>query len=482
MANISKIKLPNGSIYDIKPSSDPTVNKDGIFYIETDPVYSNETLLKLTTDTDILIANYQGLTGLKLVLHYTLSTDSSTNVKLQLNKNNNNILPKNIKRDDASLESGLRPGGMYFLCFDGNNFIISNYNNTVYENLEYENPVAATPISAGNFVYCGIPTTSNGRAIYSIEHVLTHFTTSSTVDWDWGIAYCTEAVEAGNTIPKGALLRQTTIDTTGISSTTPINIYAFFKNDGPVKANSTIILDSSCVGTSTTDTNATSFIYVGMAIGGKAYIDLTNHDFISIKDSNVLAYPPFTGTSITKINNREIYLPVNTVFGTCNSHTGGGDPQRGGDSGSGSGDAGGSDGGNAGGPWTGIVTINNNEDYDQRNGSTIAVYFTNDDVSYIPANAKLNINSLGAYPIYYNNAPIGGSDITTPCTAIFLYDGAYYHLVAGGTPGGVLNPSIFELKSNKVTTLSDQSTDTQFPSAKCVYDLIGDIETLLSEI
>ena len=36
--------------------------------------------------------------------------------------------------------------------------------------------------------------------------------------------------------------------------------------------------------------------------------------------------------------------------------------------------------------------------------------------------------------------------------------------------------------SNLVTSLSDSSTDTQYPSAKCVYDLIGDIETLLSEV
>lgn len=36
--------------------------------------------------------------------------------------------------------------------------------------------------------------------------------------------------------------------------------------------------------------------------------------------------------------------------------------------------------------------------------------------------------------------------------------------------------------SNKVTSLSSSSTDTQYPSAKCVYDLVGDIETLLSNI
>lgn len=39
-----------------------------------------------------------------------------------------------------------------------------------------------------------------------------------------------------------------------------------------------------------------------------------------------------------------------------------------------------------------------------------------------------------------------------------------------------------ENTSNKVTSLSAQSTDTQYPSAKCVYDMIGDVETLLSQV
>lgn len=36
--------------------------------------------------------------------------------------------------------------------------------------------------------------------------------------------------------------------------------------------------------------------------------------------------------------------------------------------------------------------------------------------------------------------------------------------------------------SNKVTSISSTSTDTEYPSAKCVYDLIGDLETLLGGI
>lgn len=36
--------------------------------------------------------------------------------------------------------------------------------------------------------------------------------------------------------------------------------------------------------------------------------------------------------------------------------------------------------------------------------------------------------------------------------------------------------------SNKVTSLSSSSTDTQYPSARCVYDIVGDIETLINAL
>lgn len=39
-----------------------------------------------------------------------------------------------------------------------------------------------------------------------------------------------------------------------------------------------------------------------------------------------------------------------------------------------------------------------------------------------------------------------------------------------------------EDKSNKVTSISSSSTDTQYPSAKCVYDIVGDIETILTTL
>ena len=39
-----------------------------------------------------------------------------------------------------------------------------------------------------------------------------------------------------------------------------------------------------------------------------------------------------------------------------------------------------------------------------------------------------------------------------------------------------------EHTSNKVTAISSTSTDTQYPSAKCMYDIVGDIETALDAI
>jgi hypothetical protein len=39
-----------------------------------------------------------------------------------------------------------------------------------------------------------------------------------------------------------------------------------------------------------------------------------------------------------------------------------------------------------------------------------------------------------------------------------------------------------EDKNNKVTSITSSSTDTQYPSAKCVYDIVGDISSALDSI
>lgn len=42
--------------------------------------------------------------------------------------------------------------------------------------------------------------------------------------------------------------------------------------------------------------------------------------------------------------------------------------------------------------------------------------------------------------------------------------------------------SVYQTTANLVTSVSSSSTDTQYPSAKCLYDLVGDVETLINAL
>lgn len=54
--------------------------------------------------------------------------------------------------------------------------------------------------------------------------------------------------------------------------------------------------------------------------------------------------------------------------------------------------------------------------------------------------------------------------------------------ISKGTLENVITGKNLETANNKVTSISSSSTDTQYPSAKCVYDLVGDIESILEEL
>lgn len=45
-----------------------------------------------------------------------------------------------------------------------------------------------------------------------------------------------------------------------------------------------------------------------------------------------------------------------------------------------------------------------------------------------------------------------------------------------------LDLTAYQTTANLTTSLSNASTDTQYPSAKCVYDLVGDVESLLAQV
>lgn len=56
---------------------------------------------------------------------------------------------------------------------------------------------------------------------------------------------------------------------------------------------------------------------------------------------------------------------------------------------------------------------------------------------------------------------------------IFISKGTLENVVAGKN---------LETANNKVTSISSSSTDTQYPSAKCVYDIVGDIDSVIDAI
>lgn len=54
--------------------------------------------------------------------------------------------------------------------------------------------------------------------------------------------------------------------------------------------------------------------------------------------------------------------------------------------------------------------------------------------------------------------------------------------ISKGTLENVITGKSLETSTNKVTTISSSSTDTQYPSAKCVYDIVGNLESILETL
>ena len=75
-------------------------------------------------------------------------------------------------------------------------------------------------------------------------------------------------------------------------------------------------------------------------------------------------------------------------------------------------------------------------------------------------------------------------------TALNVADGAQVNVIESITINGapvVISNKVATIdltdkedKINKVFTITSASTDVQYPSAKAVYDLVGDIESLLA--
>ena len=58
-------------------------------------------------------------------------------------------------------------------------------------------------------------------------------------------------------------------------------------------------------------------------------------------------------------------------------------------------------------------------------------------------------------------------------------EGVTYKITKANLFSGLTN---IEYTTNKTTSISSSSTDEQYPSAKAVYTVIGDIESILEEL
>ena len=117
------------------------------------------------------------------------------------------------------------------------------------------------------------------------------------------------------------------------------------------------------------------------------------------------------------------------------------------------------------------------------------IQFDGDDTIYNIKDTKARNNLAASY----------SSSSTYQVGDIVIYNGELYKCITAvstaeewdetkwqqttvGSAIGSIDDSSKEDKANKVTSLSSSSTDTQYPSAKCVYDIVGDIESILEEL
>lgn len=415
----------------------------------------------ISTDSNVSQFIYVGLLDRKENMLYV---DLSDHNFLKLSKTIPGVSPVDVFNTIIPKTNNVTAINGYLINGGGSGPSTSNYDNPVSG--AGDNHAAAMDISAGSFVY--FDTSFNG-----IVPLRSMIGSQTNILYDWGLAYCIENVSSGTNIPEGTLLQQCTVDVSVNTGNKSMPLYAFFDTAGmPVDVSAYCygIIDGM-VAETTDNGKAVTYIYVGWWEHDKVHIDLSNHDFITVNDTLMYNTPYSNTNKITAINNHTFAsadLLNGQIYGICNDYDMGGvTPRSGEESGSGTG------------PWTALATTTMN--FEPTSGNVVAIYFT--DAIDFYSGAYMNINNTGAYPIYYMGSPVGRGDIASSSVAVFMFDGFIYHLIAGGASNDAsINVNLFERKANKVTSLSANSTDTQYPSAKCVYDILGDIETLLARI
>lgn len=89
----------------------------------------------------------------------------------------------------------------------------------------------------------------------------------------------------------------------------------------------------------------------------------------------------------------------------------------------------------------------------------------------------------GVIKVGYGTSISSQGEIQAVVKSYSSYESAGVNMfISKGTLENVITGKALETSTNKVTSLSSASTDTQYPSAKCVYDIVGNIETILTTL
>lgn len=368
---------------------------------------------------------------------------------------------------------------------DGGGTSGGNYNNPVSG--AGVNPPAIYALQQYDFVCYDI----NQNGLVPLRCYYDGTLSTSGIAYDWGLAFCNANVAAAGIPPEGSILQQITLDTANTADK-PMHMYMFFDGDGiliPNQSTAPFPIFSGQASNPPKISELTPYvpsgkeltqIYIGTWVGNKFHIDLSNHDFITYgtqigEGSNPGVYGPLhtSGPYISYINGRPFLgasggggSGAKVTYGICDDYDMGGVPPR---DGSGDGTERGQRSGS--GPFTLIATTN---DGNYTPGeSLVSLYLTGIDMY---GGAYLQIDNNTAYPIYYEDHAITRTELESESVATFIFNSSTYYLVAGAAGGD------YELTSNRVQRVDSSSAYNQYPSARCIYNMMGDIEAALQAI
>lgn len=218
---ISKIQVPSGTVYDIKPSNNANININGVYYVEVAGTSS-----ALTGTLDASLTTYYN--GLKVIIYNTLNTDIAENATLNLN----GLGAKSIKRYNTVGGNIHSKGSALLVYRDGKFYQDDYYSDIAYES-DAHSPIAAMDIYASleypaivcvnTKDYVEAAQTGGGNLspiaqqfnlmagtnlLYDAAYSIGFASGATKINPDWGFALLIHDVSLGQRVPEKYLLKR----------------------------------------------------------------------------------------------------------------------------------------------------------------------------------------------------------------------------------------------------------------------------------